>query len=226
VQSDAACSSKKMTPFSRFLLLIELAVSTAPAAPLVNMAVTLPHQEWVIGGPIVVTVTIENNSQRPFLFASAKPYNVATTDSTGRLVYNPSSEVMTLSGWFPETRIEASGSKDFQVDLANYADFETSGLYVVNLNVDPEGERGWPEYPAAKFQIQVRMPTPAEAEAMVRKSVPHHGGYRTFTRPVFLEPLKRAALRFPQSAVAQRRKPKRHAAGRIPDRPPCCPSRA
>jgi len=174
--------------------LVWLAASTAWAAPLVKLGVTPPRETCVIGEPMEARVTVENDSPRPFVFASMHPYEIETTDSAGRRVYNPKSEPVMFSGMFPETRINPSESKTFGVSLADYADFERAGAYHVELKINPRGERGWPEYPSAVFDLEVRMPTEEEARAMVAKRAEHHGGYQRFTRPVFLGPLKAVAF--------------------------------
>lgn len=174
----------------------------------------LDRTEYFLGENVLVHFTLENVGDKPFEVSfggdyrgatRARRFQVTATDETGRSADDPDPSEF-HGGGFGGSREMHPGERFTQsLPLMYYCRIDNPGRYTIRVTHDYGWKEGERKRPAGEVTLTFRMPTVAEAEAVVAKvqQLPkspdntygqrarEYGNYSLLRQPVYLQPLIR-----------------------------------
>ena len=183
-----------------------------------KVTLELDHREYFLGENVLVHFTLENTGTDPFEANFGGDYRGATralrfkltaTDESGHLAEDPDPSGMCFGGFVSSRKLNPGDKFVESLPLMRYCRILQPGRYTIRVTHDfgwTEGER---KRPVGETTVVFRMPTPAEAEAVVAtmEKLPANANntfgersqnYADFTclcQPIYLPPLLQRAAK-------------------------------
>lgn len=211
------------TPFQLLLLVAafvfcaRVAAGEQPAPPAsgeYKITISTEHQVYLLGENVIVSFVLENTGTKEFTASfggdyrggtRANRFKVTAIDSSGRVADDPAEEQRNFGGFLTEAKLAPGQTHREILSLTAYCRITQPGTYRVRVSHDCGWQAAAGQLPAAETTVTFRLPSEAEAEALVAKMTANNAQPRSFgdgrtvsdfsslQAPVYLPPLLRRA---------------------------------
>lgn len=188
----------------------------APVPPGAQVTLELERDWYFIGENVLVNFVLTNAGTEPFQASFGGDYRgagrhlrfkVTATDEQGHLVEDPEPSPQCFGGMEREAKLQPGESYVESLPLMRYRKIDHAGRYTVRATHDFGWKQGEPKRPIGEVEITFRLPSPAEAETVVKdmENLPEdprnsfgkrsvaYSDFSCLSHPVYLEPLLRRA---------------------------------
>ena len=211
------------TPFQLLLLVAAFgfcARTTAgelpaqPAAGEYKITISTEHPVYLLGENVIVSFVLENTGAKEFTASfgadyrggtRANRFKVTASDSSGRVADDPAEEQRNFGGFVTSAKLAPGQTHRETLSLTAYCRITQPGTYRVRVSHDCGWQVTAGQLPSAETTVTFRLPSEAEAEAVVAKMAANNAQPRSFgdgrtasdfsslQAPIYLPPLLRRA---------------------------------
>lgn len=190
--------------------------ATQPVPEGASVKLEVDRQEYLLGENVLVHFILKNTGDQPFKADFGGDYRGATrhlrfkvtaTDAAGRVAEDPDPSGMCFGGLEGSRELAPGDTFTQSLPLMRYCRITEPGRYTLRVTHDCGWKEGERKRPIGEITVVFRLPTPAEAEAVVAamEKLPANPNsiygersrdYADFTclcQPVYLAPLLRRA---------------------------------